>query len=80
MRQMYNLLVQAALFSEDGITTEMLMQVTEQSYKSVMKYLGKVDPSLLICERKGGNMKYYRLDLAGLDRIFLARKLAENKN
>lgn len=76
VRQMYNLLIQAALFSEDGISTDMLCKVTEQSYKSAMKYLALVEPSLLICQKKG-NTKYYRLDLEGLDRRILEKKLKE---
>ena len=74
--QMYNLLIQAALFSENGISTETLTRVTEQSYKSVMKYLGKVNKALLICEKKG-NTKYYRIDLNGLDRLQLEQKLQD---
>lgn len=71
--QMYSYLIQAALFSEKGISTKELEGCFKQSYYNVKKYLGFVRPALLRSMMKG-RVKYYRLDLAQLDNMLLEKE------
>ena len=71
---LYNILIQAALFSENGISTEELRSVTDKSYYAVKKLLSQIQPGLLRSELKG-KAKYYQTDLAALDAILLEKAL-----
>ena len=73
---LYSLLIQAALFSESGISTKELMLQFDMTYNPVKKLIDQVPENMLII-RKKGNAKYYQMDLAVLDRILLKR--AENE-
>jgi len=64
---LYDYLIQAALFSETGISTEMLMELFGKSYYMVRKLLDSIEPELLESKRKGKS-KYYQLNLAALDK------------
>ena len=77
VRKMYNYLIQAALFSEKGISTEELKNGFGESYYTIKKILGKIRSEILIAEIKG-KAKYYQLDLVALDRILLEHKLLED--
>lgn len=68
-RKMYNVLIQAALFSEKGISTRELEGIFG-SYYLTKKNLGKIRPELLRAEKKGKEM-YYELDLNALDGMLL---------
>ncbi len=68
-RKMYNVLIQAALFSEKGISTRELEGIFG-SYYLTKKNLGKIRPELLRAEKKGKEM-YYELDLNTLDGMML---------
>ena len=70
VRRMYSYLIQAALFSEKGISTKELEVSFEASYYKVKKLLDRIDPRLLRSEPRGRN-KYYQLDLTALDEILL---------
>ena len=76
VRSMYSILIQAALFSEKGISTEELISGFGKSYYTVRKILGKIRPALLVAEMKGKS-KYYQLDLLTLDEMILQQELQE---
>ena len=62
MRNMYSYLIQAALFSEKGISTDELKACFQESYYTVRKLLGSIRPEMLVSGLKGKS-KYYQLDL-----------------
>ena len=72
--KMYSCLIQAALFSEQGISTEELMTGFKESYYKIKKILGYIKPEMLIAELKG-KTKYYQIDLTVLDNILLDNKM-----
>ena len=76
IRRMYSYLIQAALFSEKGISTEELKAGFQESYYTIKKYLGQIRPEMLISERKG-KAKYYQIDLSVLDGMLLENELQE---
>ena len=71
---MYSLLIQASLFSEEGISTSQIKTCSQKSYYSVKKILDQVNPDLLISEMKGKD-KYYQIDLKKLDKMLLKDNL-----
>ena len=75
---MYHCLIQAALFSENGISTDELKITSGKSYYSLRKLLDKVNPDLLISEMKGKS-KYYQINLTKLDDILLDKELPKTK-
>lgn len=70
----YSVLIQAALFSEKGISTAELEHGFQCSYHIVKKLLGQVRPDLLQSGQKG-RAKYYQIDLNALDNMLLAQAL-----
>lgn len=74
MRKMYSYLIQATLFSEDGISTSELKAEFDGSYHIVKKLLDTIPGSLLISHRKG-RAKYYQINLSFLDEKLLKNKL-----
>ncbi len=68
MIQLYDYLIQAALFSDSGISTRELVEYTKCSYNTVMKYLNKI-PNELIIKEKQGSFCYYKLNLEMADKF-----------
>lgn len=66
VEETYNVLLQAALFSECGISTKELQAVFELSYSSVRNLLQNIPEDILISTKRGRE-KYYKLDLSVLD-------------
>lgn len=73
MCRLYSYLIQAALFSENGISTADLRTQLEASYNTVKNLLRQVPEEMLIVQKKG-RMKYYQIDLNTLDEILLERQ------
>lgn len=67
---LYSCLIQAALFSENGISTRELEKNLQQSYYCVRKLLSAVPPELLVVSQKG-KQKYYEIDRGYLDETML---------
>ena len=63
---LYDLLVQATLFSENGIQTKIIMDVLDISRGTLTAKLEKI-PSGLLVKQKIANTNYYSLDLKALD-------------
>lgn len=70
MRNLYSCLIQAALFSEKGISTGELMQGLHKTYYVIRKMLSAIPDDLLMAQRKGKE-KYYQMNLAVLDDVLL---------
>lgn len=68
LRQLYCYLIQAALLSENGISTRELMDGMRESYYMVKKYLDQLPDTCLIAKKKGKIM-YYQIDLSYLDKL-----------
>ena len=76
IRAMYSYLIQAALFSEKGISTEELKTGFQESYYTIKKFLSQIKPEMLLSEKKG-KAKYYKIDLSVLDSILLENGLQD---
>lgn len=66
----YNLLIQAGLFSENGISTKALVFYMGNSYTTVKKELDFIDNSQLLIKTRVGRDNLYMLDLDKLDSIW----------
>ena len=65
--ELYFLLAQAALFSEFGVSTRVVMNHLKVSRSTLNKKLEKI-PTELLCKTKKGNVKYYSLNVDVLER------------
>lgn len=64
--QLYYLLVQASLFSEDGISKKELQNYMHMSYNTLKSRLDKI-PEELIVVKQSGKSKHYMLNLQKVD-------------
>lgn len=69
MAQLYDYLIQAALFSESGIGTEELLRLFGVSRNTLQKKLGKVEAVSLLQTVTKNRMKFYKLDLDAFDEL-----------
>lgn len=69
MAQLYDYLIQAALFSENGIGTEELLRLFGVSRNTLQKKLGKVEAVKLLQTVTKNRMKFYKLDLNAFDEL-----------
>ena len=67
MEELYFLLAQAALFSEFGVSTKVVMDYLNVSRSTLNKKLEKI-PAELLCKMKRGNVNYYSLNVDVLER------------
>ena len=74
MRSLYSFLLQAALFSENGISTSELQTLLQSTYYITKKLLAAIPDHLLLTE-KIGRSNHYRLNLSALDALLLAQTL-----
>ena len=70
LRKLYSYLIQAALFSEKGISMAELVAHMGVSKYVINKKLSQMDPVMIVLLKKG-NSKYYAINLSQLDRIIL---------
>ena len=67
VRQLYSLLIQAALFSEMGISIAELKYGLEiKSYATLQSKLAIIKSQNLLIENKEGKTKYFKIDLEEL--------------
>lgn len=69
--QLYDILIQAALFSEQGISTQELLSVLSTNYATLGKRLGIVKDQDLLITEKHENKKFYSIKLKELNDILL---------
>jgi predicted transcriptional regulator len=67
--EIYFLLVQAALFSENGITTKELLDNTELSRSTLTKRLNQISKTSLLDNKTISKEKHYQLNLNLVDKI-----------
>ena len=68
---LYDLLIQASLFSEQGISTQELLSFFNTNYTTLGKRLGIVKNQGLLITEKHQNKKFYSIDLQALDDLIL---------
>lgn len=68
--QIYSLLIQASLFAENGISTQELIEVTENSRTTITNRLKLLSNYNLIIKKSMGNIRCYKLDLRVVDEIY----------
>ena len=71
LNRTYSLLIQAALFSERGISVKEVMEVLEVSYSTVKNLLKRVADAGLLLDKKDGPTKFYQINLQKLDDMML---------
>lgn len=71
---LYSYLIQAALFSGEGISRAELLKLLEVSDGTLRKMLSGVDAGELLLKNRQGNKKYYKLNLERLDQLFAELK------
>ncbi len=76
VRRLYSYLIQAALFSEKGISTKELRTYFQASYYIIKNLLDQVQPNLLLSQQKG-KAKYYQINLEEIDSRLLETALHE---
>ena len=69
MAQLYDILIQASLFSEQGISTQELLSFFDTNYTTLGKRLNVIRNQELLMTEKHENKKYYSLKLKMLDDI-----------
>ena len=72
MNLLYSVLIQAALFGEQGISTKELISVMEVSYGTLKKKLAIVQEQGLLLSIMNGKEKYYRMDIDALDNMWIS--------
>ncbi len=72
MALLYNVLIQASLFSEQGISTQELLSFFKTNYATLGKRLAVIKNQDLLKVEKHENKKYYSMKLKELDDIILA--------
>lgn len=77
VRELYSYLIQAALFSEKGISTKELEIQLSKSYYAVQKLLTQIPKELLIAKMYGRN-KFYQINLQVLNELLLKDALQQN--
>jgi len=69
--RLYDLLIQASLFSEQGISTQELLAIFDTNYTTLGKRLAVVKNQDLLITEKHENKKYYSIKLKELDDMIL---------
>ena len=69
--RLYDLLIQASLFSEQGISTPELLSIFNTNYNTIGKRLAVVKNQDLLITEKHENKKYYSIKLKELDDMIL---------
>lgn len=67
--EIYDLLIQASLFAENGINTQELIEATGASRTTISNRLKLLSENNLIIKKSFGNIRCYRLDLNMVDKI-----------
>lgn len=70
LKKIYSCMIQAALFSEKGISMQELQDVMHQSDYKVRKNLKRIPEELIVCKKKG-QFKFYSINLETLNGIML---------
>ncbi|MBQ6233556.1 MAG: Fic family protein [Clostridia bacterium] len=73
LHELYYILIQATLFSENGIQMSDITEITEKSVYLTKKVMSKIPDELLDIKKKG-NAKYYNLDLKVLESMELDKE------
>lgn len=71
---LYFLLIQASLFSENGISTQELMEVLNLSRSTITNRIKDLSDYNLIIKKSFGNIRCYSIDIDKIDRIIESNK------
>jgi Fic family protein len=74
----YNILIQAGLFSENGVSTKMFTKHLESSYSTAKKELDFIESCGLLIRNRVGKENLYLLDLDELDAILFRIDLIDS--
>ncbi len=74
LRRLYSYLIQAALFSEKGISVKELEQNMNMTNYMIKKNMSQIPKELIITEKKS-NFKFFKIDLNKLNAIMLQESL-----
>lgn len=71
---LYFLLIQASLFSENGISTQELMEVLNLSRSTITNRIKDLSDYNLIIKKSFGNIRCYSIDIDKIDQIIESNK------
>lgn len=74
LHELYSLLIQAALFSEKGITSQELQNHMDLSDYMIKKLMNKIPKELIMVQTKS-NFKFYSINLKVLDDIVIEQNI-----
>ena len=69
MRELYWYLIQAAIFSDMGISTRELLALTGVSRTTLIKRLNEIADRGMLTTNRNGKEKYYQIDLIALESL-----------
>jgi DNA-binding transcriptional ArsR family regulator len=67
MRDLYGYLIQAMLFSDIGISTKMLLELTDVTRSTLAKRLKTIDDAGLLITEKRGTEQFYMTDVKKIE-------------
>ena len=79
LRRLYSLLIQAALFSENGISMQQMKNYMTISQYMIKRYLNEIPEELLSIKQKR-KFKYYNINIEKLNSIILEESVKNLKN
>lgn len=79
LRGLYSLLIQAALFSEKGISMQQLIKHMSISGYMIKKYMNEIPEQFLIIKQKN-KFKYYSLNIEKLNSVILEESVEKLKD
>lgn len=71
MKKLHSVLIQAALFSEEGVPMKGLEAFMQLGQITIRKRLAAIKERGLLIENKKGNTKYYKINLEALDAFWM---------
>ena len=66
---LYDYLIQASLFSENGISTQELMSYQHISRATLSNRLSSISEQGLLIKNASGNIRYYKLNLDEVEKL-----------
>jgi len=74
MSTVYSLFIQAALFSDEGISRQELCEIVRVSSPTIARLVEKAKESGIVIEDRMGRSYFYKADLEGIEKILSEKK------
>lgn len=71
MKELYEALIQASLFDENGVSASELEDRLQCSYNTLNKYLRQINSMGMLAEKNNGKIRYYSVLLEAMDQVIM---------